>query len=99
MSHNGLRAVIAALLADRFPLSTGRKQNPIDSAICDLHGPKLTLAGTGEGGGEMQHPREVIYNGRRSTQRLKLKFCIANGASFAQLLTKKVTGLGQVTEL
>ena len=51
MSHNGLRAVIAALLADRFPLSTGRKQNSIDSAICDLHGPKLTLAGTGEGGG------------------------------------------------
>ena len=44
-------------------------------------------------------PHEFFWNGFRTAGRIALKFCIAYGASFAQLLAKKLTGSGQVTEL
>ena len=44
-------------------------------------------------------PNEFFWNGFRTAGRIAPKFCIAYGASFAQLLAKKMTGSGQVTEL
>ena len=57
----------------------------------------LTLARTGGGGDATPH--EFFWNGRRAAGRIALKFCIAYGTSFAQLLANKLTGSGQVMEL
>ena len=56
----------------------------------------LTLASAGGVGAPP--PLEYFWNGRRTAWRIALKFCIAYGAFFAQLLAKKLTGSGQVTE-
>ena len=40
-----------------------------------------------------------FWNGFRTAGLIALKLCIAYGASFAQLMAKKMIGLGQVTEL
>ena len=59
----------------------------------------LTLASAGGGVGAPPPDEFFFWNGRRTAGRIALKFYIAYGASFAQLLAKKMTGSGQVTEL
>ena len=45
-------------------------------------------------------PHEFFWNGHRTAWRISLKFFLAYGASFSQLLAKKIlTRLGQVTKL
>ena len=58
--------------------------------------PLLTRARAGGGGGgRCDHPpHEFIWNGFQTAGRTSMKFCIAYGASFSQLLTKN--GPGQV---
>ena len=52
------------------------------------------------GGGLMQPPHEFFWAGRHTVWRIVLKFSIANGTSFAELLVKKnFVGSGQVTKL
>ena len=60
-------------------------------------GDGLTLARAG--GGVDETPHEFFWNGFRAAGRIALKFCTTYKASFAQLLGKKLTGSGQVTEL
>ena len=47
----------------------------------------LTLA-RARGGGDA-NPHELFWNGRRTAERIAMKFCVAYRASFEQLLTKK----------
>ena len=56
--------------------------------------PCLTLA---RAGGIDATPHELFWNDCRTAGRIVLKFCIAYGASFAQLLEGNLTGSGQVT--
>ena len=58
---------------------------------------QLTLA---RSGGLMQPPHEFFWAGRHTVWRIVLKFSIAYGASFSELLVKKkLVGSGQVTNL
>ena len=48
----------------------------------------------------MHHPMVIFfYKMAFEPLRGELKFCIAYGPSLVQLVVKKLTGLGQVTEL
>ena len=47
----------------------------------------------------MRLPKTFFWNGRRTAGQKALKFCIAHGESFAQLLRKFLTGSCQVAEL
>ena len=54
------------------------------------------------GRGAMRPPPPTLSffcDASRTMRRIVLKFCIAHGASFAQLLVKKLTGSCQVMEL
>ena len=43
-----------------------------------------------QGGGDVTPPHAFFWTGRRTTGLIALKFCVANGTSFAQLLVKKI---------
>ena len=56
----------------------------------------LTLTGTGGWGGGDASPHEFFWNGHRSARRIRLKFCISNGASSFTKLLAIFFWLGQV---